>query len=306
MHNQLLLAIDFGGTKVAIATADLKQGILKRTEITSRNINGYKLIQRALDTAQRLLEDTKKENDLDLAAIGIGTFGVVFEDHVELAPNVEDWDKINIGEHVKDRFGNIPFSIENDVKAAALAELRKGALKGTDHGLYINFGTGISAGFTFGNQVIRGHNGAAGEIAYLLKSKQEMKGFQSNYAPFEAYASGSGLSERAKNDFGNEMTVEKLFSEAKDNPEKRTFLKDTFNEIGFQIANLAIAWNPEKIVLGGGLMHQFNTILPTIESYFQQFVPYQPKIEKAHFDRDASLFGAVELAHDLLRGKTSF
>jgi predicted NBD/HSP70 family sugar kinase len=44
MQNQMLLALDFGGTKVAIATAELKQGILKRTEITSLNTNGRILI----------------------------------------------------------------------------------------------------------------------------------------------------------------------------------------------------------------------------------------------------------------------
>jgi glucokinase len=301
MQNQLLLALDFGGTKVAIATADLKQGILNRTEITSRKTNGHILIQQALETAKNLLDDSQKETGLPLASIGIGTFGVVFKDHVELAPNVEDWEKINIAEHVKNTFGNIPFNIENDVKAAALAELRKGALKGTDHGLYVNFGTGISAGFTLGDQVIRGHNGAAGEIAYLLKNKHEQKGFRSDYAPFEAYASGAGLSDRAKKHFGEKMTAKDLFIEAEENAVQKAFLQDTFDEIGFQIANLAIAWNPEKIVLGGGMMHQFSSILPTIESYFQRFVPYQSKIEKAHFDHDASLFGALELAHDLLR-----
>jgi glucokinase len=301
MQNQMLLALDFGGTKVAIATADLKQGILKRTEITSRHTNGHILIQQALEAAKNLLDDTQKETDLPLAAIGIGTFGVVFEDHIELAPNVEDWEKINIAEHAKNTFGPIPIHIENDVKAAALAELRNGALKGTDHGLYVNFGTGISAGFTLGHQVIRGHNGAAGEIAYLLKNRHEQKGFHSGYAPFEAYASGAGLSDRASNQFGNKITAKDLFIEAEKKAEKKSFLQDTFDEIGFQIANLAIAWNPEKIVLGGGMMHQFETILPTVESYFQKFVPYQPKIEKAHFDHNASLFGAIELAHDLIR-----
>jgi glucokinase len=97
------------------------------------------------------------------------------------------------------------------------------------------------------------------------------------------------------------MTAKDLFIEAEKNAVQKAFLQDTFDEIGFQIANLAIAWNPEKIVLGGGMMHQFASILPTIEGYFQRFVPYPSKIEKAHFDHDASLFGALELAHDLLR-----
>lgn len=301
MKNQMLLALDFGGTKVAIATADLEQGILQRTEITSRHVNGYIVIKQALEEAEKLVNSTRKKYGISLSAIGIGTFGVVFQDHVQLAPNVEDWEKINITEHVIKTFGNIPLQIENDVKAAALAELRKGALKGTDYGLYVNFGTGISGGFTLGNRVVRGHNGAAGEIAYLLKNKNEKDGFHNGFPPFEAYASGAGLSNRATNCFGKKMTTKDLFLAAENDAEKKAFLKDAFNEIGFQIANLAIAWNPEKVVLGGGMMNQFTLIQPVVEDYFRRFVPYQPIVEKAYFEQDASLFGAIELAHDLLR-----
>lgn len=300
MENQMLLGMDFGGTKVAIATADLK-GIIKRIEIASRNVNGHVLIKQALQAAKKLVDETQKEQGLSLSAIGIGTFGVVFEEHVELAPNVQDWENVNIPEQVKAIFGDVPFKIENDVKAAALAELRKGALKGTGHGLYVNFGTGISAGFTLGNEVIRGHRGAAGEIAYLLKNKNENEGFRTGIAPFEDYASGAGLSERATNRFGKKMTTKELFAEAETDEAKKTFLEDAFQEIGFQIANLAIAWNPEKIVFGGGMMNQFALLRPVLEDYLQKFVPYQPLIEKAHFKSDASLFGSIELAHDLIR-----
>ena len=85
--------------------------------------------------------------------------------------------------------------VDNDVNAAATAELDWGALSGTDVGLYINLGTGTGAALIVGGRVIPGMHGAAGEIGYLLREPGE-PGYAHGHAPLEEYTSGSGLAAR--------------------------------------------------------------------------------------------------------------
>ena len=100
----------------------------------------------------------------------MATFGIPFDDHVDLAPNVGGWGDLPLGHELKAAFPGAAVRMATDAKAAALAEARWGALAGADPGIYLNLGTGLAVSIVVGGQVLQGRHGAAGEIGYNLRS----------------------------------------------------------------------------------------------------------------------------------------
>lgn len=304
MNNQpgsdkkVVLAFDFGGTKVALATADVNRRILHRIELpTAEFVDGPSVLQAAIKTGQKLVEHTRGEDaGLELAAVGVATMGITLSDCVEMAPNVPGWQSLRIPETMAAAFIGKPIGIENDVKAAALAEVHRGALQGVDFGMYVNFGTGIAITYTLQQDVLRGHNGAAGEIAYCLRSKAEMLGYADGRAPLEEFVGGKGIGQRASAYFGQHLSTRDLFNLAKTSVEAKEFVNETLQEIAFHVINAIVNWNPERVAFGGGMMGAKDVILPYLTRFAKRFVPYPPAMVLAHFDRDAGLHGAIELA----------
>lgn len=291
-QSEVVLAYDFGGTKVGVALADTSRKILMKSRIQSSGVSGLVLLNQVIEEGKKLLD---RANDCELVAVGVGICGVVFQDHIELAPNLSGTENLNIRRILADAF-RVPAAMENDVMAATLAELRQGNLRGTDYGLYVNFGTGIAAGFTAGDTVMRGHNGAAGEIGYLMQSRHDPATFKSGHASFEEFASGSGISQRFLDETGKKLTTKEIFETCESDPDVRAFISQTCDEIGHQVANLAIIWDPEKIVIGGGMAASFTPIHDAILAKLQENVPYPPDVVRSCFLQDASLYGAIELA----------
>lgn len=291
-NSKVILAYDFGGTKVGLALVDTDRTILKKSRVSSITSSGSDLLEQAIQEGKALLNSI---SDCELVAVGIGICGVVFSDHIEFAPNLSGAEKLNIAQIMTDAF-HVPVTMENDVKAAALAELRQGNLKGTDYGLYINFGTGISAAFTAGNQIMRGHNGASGEVAYLTQSRQDKATFKSGHASFEEFSSGSGISRRFFENFGQSLTSKEIFERSGSSFEAKSLIAESCAEIGYQVANLATMWNPEKIVIGGGMAASYAPIHDAIIAKLAENVPYPPAVVRSYYLQDASLYGAIELA----------
>ena len=105
-----------------------------------------------------------------LAAVGVSTFGIPFEDRVDLAPAIPGWGDLPLGRELRAAFPGAAIAMATDAKAAAQAEVRWGALAGCDPAIYLNLGTGLSTALVIGGQVVAGADGAAGEIGYNLRA----------------------------------------------------------------------------------------------------------------------------------------
>jgi glucokinase len=257
-------------------------------------------IDRTIAAACQLVERTHAEHDGILMGIGIANMGITQEDHVLMAPNVPGWDHLAILQLVQQAFPTAPVRIENDVKAAAYAELRWGALAGVDVGLYLNLGTGIAAALVVNGCVMRGAHGSAGEIAYNLRHLHDEIGFHQGRAPLEEFVGGRAIGERAHHLFGEPSTAKEIFQLASSNLEAQAFVDATLTEIAFHVTNLAIALDPESIVVGGGLMRSKELVLSRLNTYIKRFTPFQPIVQEAYFSHNAGLMGAIALAsHDM-------
>lgn len=300
---EYVLAFDFGGTKTAVAIADLSRTILLRETFATEAVEGaVGVLQKAISIGELLCDRAQKRaSSARLCAIGVSSMGITLRDRVEMAPNVQGWGQLRIEDAIRHAFGDHPVYIENDVKTATLAELRQGALKGTSVGMYVNIGTGIAIGYTLGDQVIRGCHGAAGEIAYNLLHKDEARGFASGVAPLEEFAGGRGIGQRATLCFGHVMSAKEVFDRAATDGQVRAFRDEVLQVLASHVTNAVIQWDPEKVVVGGGMVAAKDDIFPYFRRYFSEFVPFPPILEESVFESGASIYGAIELALDAMR-----
>jgi glucokinase len=196
----------------------------------------------------------------------------------------------------------------NDVKAAALAEATAGALTGVRSGIFVNLGTGLAAAIVIDGVVLDGAHGAAGEIAYQLPGSgpsgpEQTLVYADGHAPLEELVSGEAIARRASAVLGRQVSAPEAFAIGKEDPGVRAVVDDAVEALGIQIANLSIALDPERVVLGGGLMRQSSAFLPRIATILDRMVPFPPEIQLASLPDDAALAGALVIAERARHGE---
>ena len=291
-----VLAIDFGGTKIAVGSARLEGELILSDRIETQAQQGPRqAIERALAAAQRVRERTPG----DCLGVGAVSPGIIAETGVQLTPNLPGWDRLPLPAVLRDGLGVSSIAVANDVNAAALAETRWGALAGSEIGVFVTLSTGVRAGLVIGGQVFEGAHGAAGEIGYSVRDPADRAGFAAGHAPLEEFVGGRALGERAGALLGQSLTAAEVFSHP-DLP--GGFLDEWLAELTMHVANLAIALDPERIAVGGGLMAHADRILPGLRERVEAVVPFTPEVVPARFLHDGALRGAAALALDALAG----
>src|SRR5437660_5639350 len=165
------VAIDFGGTKIAVATADMTGGILKQARLDTNASHGaQQVLERTTVTAHGLIERTGPEVGGRCVAVGVATPGVVHDNGVLLSPNIPGWERVSLRETMRASLHVPTVVAANDVKAAAMAEVLWGALKGADPAVFLSLGTGIAAAIVMGGRCVTGAHAASAEIGYNLRS----------------------------------------------------------------------------------------------------------------------------------------
>ena len=290
-----IIAIDFGGTKVALATADFAGNLLEQTRIDTHATQGARqVLERTFLAAHPLIETTARKTRGSCAAAGVISPGIILPDRILLAPNIPGWNELALLESMRAGLGLSMVAVGNDAKAAAAAEVRWGNLQGADPAIYLSLGTGIAVALVIGGQVITGAHQAAGEFGYNLRSITDTKGVADDCAPLEEFIGGKAIGERGSLLLGNAVSTADLF--ASSDPRAQALIEEALNELAFHMTNMAIVLDPARIAIGGGWMTAGERILHALNTRFQQAVPFPPTVVPAKFVNDASLVGAVALA----------
>ena len=292
--HDFVLAIDFGGTKIAIATAGTAGDMLKQTRLDTHASQGaQQLLERTTLAARNLIERTAAEVGGRCVAAGVSTPGVVHDDGVLLSPNIPGWEHVSLRETIHAAL-DIPTVVANDVKAAAMAEALWGALKGADPAVFLSLGTGIASALLIGGRVVTGAHGASGEIGYNLRSVLDTSGAAQGRAPLEEAVGGRFIGERASLLLGEPLSAADVF--ARTDIRARFLVDEALAELATHVANLAILIDPARVAVGGGLMRSGDVILHALAFRLGYAVPFPPEIVPARFLNDASLYGAIALA----------
>ena len=294
MSSPIVLGLDFGGTKIAVAVSDLDGTMLGTSVISAAADRGARAsLAGAVDAGHALLG--RVAGDRRLAAVGVSTFGIPRADGVALAPAIEGWADLAIGRELAMAFDGVPVRVATDVKAAAQVEADRGSLAGCDPALYLNLGTGLAVAIVAGGKVVTGRNGASGEIGYNLRRLGDVGRALADRIPLEEAVSGGALVSAARRTAPEVAGAAAVFAGAASHPVLGGLLDDFFAELAFHLVNLTIAVDPQRIAVGGGMVRSWDVVGPRLRAALDAAVPFPPELVPAAFPYDAPLIGALAL-----------
>ena len=262
------IGIDVGGTNVKIALVDDSGKIIYSNSVPTRAEMGYEY---TVNNIKQAIYDLMKETKLtakDIEGIGFGFPGQVDYKSgiVRLAPNIPGWVEVPIAKMIEDEF-HIPTRVDNDVRCAALGELKYGAGKGCENLICITVGTGIGSGLIVNGKLVRGASNAAGEIGHIKLQIHDgpicgcgdtgcMEAFASGpaiVAMAEEYILGGKSTKYREMANGGDITPFIVAEAAKaGDPVARRIFSRIGEYIGIGMASVVNLLNPEKIIIGGG------------------------------------------------------
>jgi glucokinase len=294
MHSPVVLGLDFGGTKIAVAVCDLSGTRLGETTIETLAEQGARAsLERGILAAKTLLDDVAPGREL--AAVGAATFGIPGNDGIALAPAIPGWSELALGRELGGAFIGAEIRLATDVKAAAQAEAEWGALVGCDPGIYLNLGTGLAVAVVSAGSVLSGAHGAAGEIGYNLRSIGDVGQVLAQRTPLEDVVSGSGFLRSASRLMPEASTAAEIYAKAAEDPRIGRLIREFVDELAFHLVNLVIAINPIRVAVGGGMVRSWQHLEASLRRALDAAVPYPPELVLASFPFDAPLVGALAL-----------
>lgn len=204
---------------------------------------------------------------------------------------------------LEDRF-HVPAAVENDVCCAAIGEAFYGAGKGVADFLCMTVGTGIGGAVFSGGRLITGCGYRAGEFGHLITHPGGLSCTCGGKGCYEQYASTSALV-RAVTRIMPELTDgRKIFAAQKNaHPKLQEIISHWLDEIVLGLVSLTHLFDPERIILGGGVM-SVPWLAPEIESRLRTAVipSYRGvRVVPAELGNSAGLFGAAELARKIMK-----
>ena len=262
-------------------------------ELTERALDGKKA-EAPVEQKAEVSVEQKVEAKVEslLAGICISTAGMVDEIRGEIihaGPQIPEYKGCKWKEEIERTF-SIPCEVENDVKCAGLGEYSFGSGKGTSSMLCLTIGTGIGGSFILNGEVYHGTSHSAMEIGYMQIPGGMFQRMASTSALVKRVASRKGEAEELWN---GKRIFEEVAKEDKICLEELDRLCDALS-IG--LSNLCYAFNPECIVLGGGIMEQKEILLPKIWGHLQEhlvpIVAENTRLLAASLGNRAGLLGA--------------
>jgi glucokinase len=260
-------ALDIGGTKILAGIIDPAGELAARRRIATRAERGAEdIVASAAALMQELMLEAGIERGM-LAGIGCSVPGPLDRERgvVLFSPNLA-WRDVPLAKLLRDSL-SVSVEIEDDARCAALGEARRGAARGAQIAVYVTISTGIGSGVIVNGRLYRGAHGLAGEIGHITLDPFGPSCSCGNTGCFESLASGMAIAARARQaimqgdatviaDFGEEsMTAERVIQAAEAGDEVARRIVETAGDyIGIGLAAVASAFDPEMIVLGGGVM----------------------------------------------------
>jgi glucokinase len=299
-QHSLILAFDFGGTKLAAAIVDLKKG----------EINSYKRIRISADTTgpeclDQMLQMGKtilNESSYGLIdGIGVSFGGPVSPDgkSVLKSQHIIGWEKFPLVSSIEQEF-KLPAVMENDANAAAIGEWFFGAGKKASPFVYVKLSTGIGSGIIIDGNIIKGQ-GLAGEIGHLTIEKNGPKCKCGNRGCLESFAAGWALDEEAQRLLGESASSKDLFTAYRlMNPDAQQIILDAMSSLALVVNNIICILDPSVIVFGGGMSKSNDVIrdilFPMVDAVAPPFLKNRTQLAFSDLDGKETLFGAALIA----------
>ncbi len=287
------LAIDVGGTKIYNAVIDENGNILGEVEKHST--------PKTFDEIKKVFKEIISKHEQDVDVIAFSTCGAV---------NNENTGIVGSTGNIAKEYPSMPFTdlskkpvfVENDANCAAWAEYKIGASRNTTVSVMITLGTGVGGGIIINGKLLKGQNGAAGEMHFKMRTDKHRKCSCGTWDCFEIYASGTGLKLTAQEMTNNpDITTYDVVEGAQNKNGKMLEILDRWqNDIADGIIGLANLFDPDCVVLSGSMAEFVNTEI--IENKVNNEIVTTPvKIKKAQAGNYSGMIGAALLGIESLK-----
>lgn len=273
-----VIGVDLGGTKVLSALIGPRARVLATDHRPTQAARGFDVV---VENVVASVRAAARQGGVPLErvmAVGLGTPGISNPRAgiVYRSPNLPGWEHVPFRQIVEERLGVKTFLI-NDANAAALGEMKCGAARGTRDFVYVTISTGIGGGIVVNGGLYTGAAGMAGEVGHIVVEPRGLACNCGGAGCWEMYASGTAMARRARERIqGGARTV--LVDMSGGKPERvdpsliktaaeagdtvaQELIAETADYLAIGFGGLINVFNPEMIVVGGGLSKMGDMLL---------------------------------------------
>ncbi len=274
LSTSFILGVDLGGTNIVVGAmpADGRSMHAVRSEPTRAEDGADGVTARIVRMVEETIAETMIETGAsraDFAGVGIGAPGPLDRETgvVLITPNL-GWTDYPLRDRISDAVG-LPAALDNDANCATLGEWWIGAARGAQQAIGLTIGTGIGGGLILNGALYHGASGIAGELGHISIDANGRRCKCGNYGCLEAYASGPAIAVRARealdggessllpsmvNDDLDLITAHTVYAAAERGDQLAlSVVRATAGFLGTGIANLLNIFNPEVVVIAGGV-----------------------------------------------------
>ncbi|MBX3240886.1 MAG: ROK family protein [Chitinophagaceae bacterium] len=310
MKSTRILAIDLGGTKAAFAVLDAGgvQHFSSRLLLEGRS--GTEVGELLVAETRDILHHMRQAHT-PVSAIGIAVPGAVDNGYV-WAPKIPGWEAYPLLNEIQNAANNLPVVIESDRTCYILGECWMGNARDCNDVIFLSVGTGIGAGILVNGKVLKGIRDIGGAIGWMVMPAPEA-GENREPVRLEEFASGSGIPllasviTKTQHDTATApkyLSAEQLITAYDTDPLARAVIDQCIIWWGMTIANLTSIFNPEKIIVGGGVFGPATRFIPQIkkeaEKWAQPLSSRLYHLEASKTGQLAGVYGAARAALDLV------
>lgn len=298
MASGRVIGVDLGGTKLLAATVDAGLNVHHRA---LRSAAGSTTVE-VLDTVVDAVREAREAAGGEVDAVGFGIPSLIDRERGVAVTTVHlPIRDIPFRDLLAERLG-LPVFLDNDATVAMLAEWRFGAAQDCRNALLLTIGTGIGGGMVVDGALVRGAQGAAAEFGHMTIDYDGPVCPCGARGCLEAFVSGTALARDARAS-GLDLSAPQVAELAHDgDPQARALVTAMGTRLGAGIANLVNAFNPELVVVGGGMLALGELLLePAREEVARRaLAPSRDlvRIVPTRFGAESGMLGAALLALD--------
>ncbi|NOY53645.1 MAG: ROK family glucokinase [Deltaproteobacteria bacterium] len=318
-----LIGVDLGGTNIRVAGISFRGEIFQRRKASTEGECGKDaVIEKLVRRIRHALEREKREGR-KAVAIGVGVPGVILARRgiIVSSPNLPDWLNVPLKEMIRKEFA-LPVVVENDANAAAFGEKWVGVGKGANSLICLTLGTGVGGGIILDGKVWHGEDGMAAEVGHTTVNPDGPQCKCGNTGCLEVYASATGIVSEVRRRMKREGSLlkksfqgredffraEDVFRAAKKGDRvSLKVIEQMGRYLGIGIANLVNLFNPDMVVLSGGVTAAWKDFIEIVNEEVRARAFVVPrkraKILKAKLGDNAGLIGAAGVALEMIREK---
>jgi len=297
------VGVDIGTTNTVAAIGNLRGEVLAKTQQPTRRNRSY---QSVFKQVCQLTNSLIKANDIErdrLLGIGISVPGLVDSDEgvICISPDL-NWENLEINRTLREMIG-LPVVSDNCTRAMLLGAKWHGRAKDAGNVFYVNIGYGVGSALMVNNRIYSNHS----EFGHIHVSDKQVRCNCGKFGCLEAVASGNAIELAANSSINVKeknkgwVTVKNLADLARNGDSQA---KDIFAEagqfLGRAIAIAANMFNPDKIILGGGVTLAGDLLQDAVQSEYERhamnLIKSSTVIEVSPLGMDAGAYGAIALA----------